>query len=202
MYTHQNHPCQCLCSYSKPQLPSTSRGDPLTLTGKFSCFLWGRCFYPLGPVVHKTLGAPSEVWVPVSPRPVDSCSRSSLAFNASLCGGPPPTARPLGRGAQWGLELSLPWESFCGPVAPQFVGAHTACIGFGLILTAPLLPSPCAFFFVLDTGIVFAGFRCPGGAGDCSAVSSDFGVSIRRGELCCSALPSCLFLAQYLITCW
>lgn len=73
--------------------------------------------------------------------------------------------------------------------------AHMACIGFALILIAPLLLSSGAFFFVLDTGIIFGGFQCSGGGGDYSAVSSDFDVSIRRGELCCSTLPSCLFLA-------
>lgn len=72
--------------------------------------------------------------------------------------------------------------------------APMACIGFDLILIAPLLLSPCAFF-VLDTGIIFGGFQCSGGGGDYSAGSSDLGVSIRRRELCCSALPSCLVLA-------
>lgn len=73
--------------------------------------------------------------------------------------------------------------------------AHVACMGFELILIAPLQLSPCAFFFVLDIGIIFGRFQCSGGGGDYSAVSSNFGVSIRRGELCSSTLPSCLFLA-------
>lgn len=79
-----------------------------------------------------------------------------------------------------GLRTLLPMGELRGSVALQFVGCSRSMHGFDLILIAPLQLFPCAFFFVLDIGIIFGRFQCSGGGGDYSTVSSNFGVSIRR----------------------
>ena len=46
----------------------------------------------------------------------------------------------------WGSGLSLLWEGLCGIITLQSVGLHPACMGFGLIVIAPLQQSCCVFF--------------------------------------------------------
>ena len=48
----------------------------------------------------------------------------------------------------WGSELTLPWENFCDIIILQFVGHPPGGMRFDYIVSAPLLPSHCDFFFV------------------------------------------------------
>ena len=56
-------------------------------------------------------------------------------------------------------------------------------MGFDFIALAPLLLSRCGLFFVFGCRVSFFGRFQHFFVGGCSAVSCDFGVSIRRGEL-------------------
>ena len=52
---------------------------------------------------------------------------------------------------------------------------HLAGIGFDFIMIAPLLPSPCSFFFILGCGVsFFSGSQCPP-VYSCSTARCDFG---------------------------
>ena len=55
-------------------------------------------------------------------------------------------------------------------------------MGFDFIAIVPLVPSPCGFFFVFGCRVSFHSFQSVFVDG-CSAVSCDFGVYVRRGEL-------------------
>ena len=75
----------------------------------------------------------------------------------------------------WSSELSHLWKNFCHIIL-QFVRSDH-------ITSAPLLVSHCGYFFLsLDAGYFLAGsslFLI----NSCLAVSCDFGVLVRRGEL-------------------
>ena len=142
------------------------------------------CF-ALGPSARKTLCTLSKSRVSVSPSPVELlCSspaglQHQMLWDSSQC-----KTHRMGN-LMWGSELSLLWVSLCNIVISQTVGHPPSWYGIVYIMNPPLLPSQCGFFLVFFGSFLFF-------VDNCSAVSCNFGVFVRRGELESSTLTSCL----------
>ena len=63
----------------------------------------------------------------------------------------------------------------------QFVGHPLAHMGFGFTTIVPLLPTYCGFSFIFECMVLFL-VDSTLFVNSCSAVISEFDVSIRRGE--------------------
>ena len=99
-----------------------------------------------------------------------SCDQILLGLGQIPWGSPVPLLLP-----QAGKPDSKPsqqWKSFFGIMFSSLWVTHPAGMGFDFIVTVPLLPSHCGFFFVSGRGALLSGrFRRPPVDG-CSAASA------------------------------
>ena len=140
--------------------------------------------FPLGPGAHETLCVPPRVEFLFPPVLWNSCNQTPLAFKARFSGVSSSRCQTLRLGSlTWGLELSLLWENFCDIIIFQFVGRPPSM--YEIWSYHSCTPPTVSLWLLLClwmSGIFFGRFQCSFVDG-CSAVSCDFGVSVRRSEL-------------------
>ena len=164
---------QYLCPQDEPPLSSPSEETLKTPTDRSFSGFYEVTAFALSVGVHEILcvafksgvsiSSSSVKLLPLSPTGLQSQRVWRLFFSMS------------NMRVTWSSELSHLWKNFCHIIL-QFVRSDH-------ITSAPLLVSHCGYFFLsLDAGYFLAGsslFLI----NSCLAVSCDFGVLVRRGEL-------------------
>ena len=192
-----NTPC-CLhhwhaYSHSEPQFPPPSPGDAPRPVGRSGSASYGVTALPCVPGGMRHCVHLPKVTCLFPPVLRSSYYKALLACQVNSSGGSSFWCQTPRLGSLlWGLKFSFLFENFCDVIIfPPVCGSPTwRDVGFDYIMTSPLLPSHCGFFFMsLDVeyfGTVFSLF-----IDGCSAVSCDFGVFV-RSELksSCSATLS------------
>ena len=158
-------------------------GDPPSLAGKSGAVSSGvTLFFPWVPMCMRLCVCPpaveclfpSALWKSWGQTPLPSEPESL---------GPLQLPEPQLGNLLWDSEFSLLWENFCGIIVFQFMGCPPSLYGICFYYDWAPLPSCCSFFFVFGCRVYFFGKFQHFFVGCLSAVSCDFGVSIRRGKL-------------------
>ena len=89
--------------------------------------------------MHKTLCAPSKIWVSVSPRPVEFLQSNLAGLQSQSLWRASSHCQTFSLGSSvWGLELSLLWENLGGSFALQCVGCSRGMHGIWFNNGTPL----------------------------------------------------------------
>ena len=141
-------------------------------------------FFPWGPCVHKTLCVPSKSWVSVSPSPVELLRSNPICIQSQMLWGilllmPDPQAGVPDVGLRTLAPMEKPlWFNYfpvCGLLTQQVWD----------LIVSQMHPSYCLIVASLSLKVEYLFGRFQVFCWWFSAVSCDFDVFMRRGELKC-----------------